>query len=70
MKRELDIVHCCANCEWAEIKGEEEDLIYCHKKKKDREPTASCRKFAYDLLKHTPARPREIPTLDSSLLEL
>ena len=70
MKKELDIVRCCANCEWAERRGEEDDPIYCHKKKKDREPSSTCRKFSYDLLKRAPMRPREIPTLDPSLLEL
>ncbi len=60
----------CANCEYALRKCEDDETVYCKKKKRDVSAIGKCRAFFYDILKHEPARPREIPTLDPSLIDL
>ena len=55
----------CAYCEHAKIKASEEyeeEIFICSKRKKEMPPNATCRNFAYDLLKKK-VQPR--PTLPS-----
>lgn len=70
MRKKPEYVRCCANCEFAERHAENDESVFCRKKKKELAPLHICRRFSYDLLKYTPARPREIPTLDPSLADL
>ena len=70
MKKIADIVPCCGLCEYAELRSDSEEEVYCLRKKKMRDPASSCRRFTFDLLKYQPPRPREIPTLDPTLLDL
>jgi hypothetical protein len=71
MKTSTEYARICANCEHAaRIDREDEDAFFCHRKKKNVAPDARCRRFFYDLLKHSPSKPREIPTLDPELANL
>ena len=70
MKKQSFYVPCCALCEWALASKEEDGTLLCHKKKRTVEDTDCCRKFRFDLLKYSPAKQREIPTLDPTMLEI
>ena len=65
---ENDIVKCCAFCEMASF-TEDEDVMYCVKRKAETDAGDCCRSFSYDLLKRKPLMQAAPPTLDPSLLQ-
>ena len=54
---------CCRYCEYA-TKSQNEEQVFCKKKKKDVEPDGNCLSFAYDLLKRCPAVKKRPAVLD------
>lgn len=57
----------CYYCEYAQA-SEEEDTVFCQKKKRDVACGRICRKFSYDLLKKNPRPLPPIPTLSEEAL--
>ena len=70
MIKHPEINICCATCEWSSPVEGKDDFVFCHKKKKELDPLRSCRKYAFDLLKYAPAKPKQVITLDPTILEL
>ena len=70
MKKHIDndIVKCCAFCEKA-MYTDDEDVMFCVKRKSDVNAGECCRAFSYDLLKRKPSSVSSPPTLDPSLLQ-
>ena len=66
-RREEDYVRCCGTCEHSKFAGDDEypDTVICMRggKEKEKEIDAVCRRYSYDLLKRTPFRAVDIPTL-------
>ena len=60
----------CATCEWSSTVPDMEDVVFCHKKKRERDALACCRKYVFDVLKYTPAKPKTVTTLDPTMIEL
>ena len=63
-----EISECCAFCERAAF-TEDEDVMYCQKKKSNVDAGACCRGFSYDLLKRKPSPQKSPLALDPSLLQ-
>ena len=70
MIKHPEVTPCCATCEWSSPIEENDELFYCHKKKRERPALRRCRRYTYDLLKHTPPKQREITTLDPTMIEI
>ena len=66
-KKELAYDKCCYFCENGKV-NEENDTVFCSKKKKEVSPDGVCHAFFYDLLRRKPALPKlqevELPPLD------
>ena len=69
MKKEKERAYdkCCFYCEHSTV-DQENDTVYCNKKKKNVSPEQACHAFFYDLLRRTPTLPKlpevALPTLD------
>lgn len=70
MIKHPEITPCCATCEWSTLIEENEDFVFCHKKKREREALALCRRYTFDLLKYKPSRPKEVTRLDPTMIEI
>ena len=67
-KLQDEISECCAFCERASY-TEDEDVMFCQKKKSTVEAGSRCRGFSYDLLKRKPSPQKSPLSLDPSLLQ-
>ncbi len=63
---ENDPIPSCESCEFASPTPE--GTVYCHKKKKERDPDTKCHGYRYDLLKRDPLSRPTLPRLDPDLL--
>ena len=70
MLKHSETTPCCATCEWATVHSENEETVYCNRKKRERKALASCRKYTFDLLKYTPSKPRQVTKLDPTMIEI
>ena len=70
MIKHPEITPCCATCEWSSMIEGDEEIVLCHKKKKQRQALGRCGKYVFDLLKYTPAKPKEVTTLDPTIIEI
>ncbi len=70
MIKHPEISACCATCEWSSQIENNDELVFCHKKKRERQAVSHCRRYVFDLLKYTPAKPKQITTLDMTMIEI